>query len=72
MRLCGRHILYCSRITKNVTENREQTDRQRTEKPIIEATLLPYRADQSQELLFLDHNEAVDILGIELDQISRK
>ena len=34
-------ILYCRRIRKNVTENREQTDRnQITEKPIIEATLI--------------------------------
>ena len=29
---------HCSRIRKNVTENREQTDRQRTEKSITEAT----------------------------------
>ena len=37
---CGGHILYCSRIIKNVTENREQkTDRQR-EKVITEASLI--------------------------------
>jgi len=36
----GKYISYCSRIRKNVTENR-QTDTQRAEKPITEVTLIP-------------------------------
>ena len=31
---------HCSRVRKNVKESREQTDTQRTEKPITEATLI--------------------------------
>ena len=45
-RRCSGLILYCSMIRKNVTENR-QTDREQTEKPITEATLIPWMAGLS-------------------------
>ena len=62
---CGGHVLYCSRIRKNVTEKTQRTDReQRTEKAIREATLIPWIAGLSGPIKPTTRSDWLDTLPI--------
>ena len=53
---CGSPILYCSRISKNVTD--KHTDREQgTEIPITEATLIPWIARLSEPIEIVKSDE---------------